>query len=1221
MKKRALSLLMSLVMLVSMLPTTAWAADTTETTTPTKVKVDFTAQAEGAFLIAPQFNVEVASNEAERFGYTDSVTNGVSALDVLVKAHEIAFDPAFTADTAAEYLSVSNQYGGFVTKLFGIETGANGFILNGGYPNNEGTGTTVLTQAISNEDRVEFFCYQDQKTYKDELAWFCKAGTGAVVESISTQPSAELQLKMKSFAYGDAYAYRDAETMHLAGRATIGAQLAWVSETGATEDITGAMTGEDGSVTIKAPDAEGTYYLTAYRKAADIDAAAYKAPLIMSLTPVIVDSSFQVDPVALSALKVADVDTISSGGLTLTPSFAPDVTAYSAPQVAFQKWAKMCYVTATAASEDAVITATLNNGTVTSLTSGTQCNFNNMLPGQDNILTITVTNGDQSKTYTVTIPMAADPAAPVLVGDKTAAATVKKGGSYTLDLTKVFAKGTSNADLTYQVSVDGQTAVETSADYRYAADAAGDHTLVFTAKSGKLTSPTYTVTLNVQPETVLVMHNIAAKYAASGVAQDLNSYWLAADMMAYEKTFPKTANQLGAEHKQAMVELAVKTMETSTKPNDLAKSIIALTAMGYDATKITTDSGAALDGVARLTAMVNDKKNTDVTNIYTLPYVMIALQQFGNTYQAELDKLTKSALDQKLENGGWSWGANFDADATNPVILALAPYVETNPDVKDAMDKAVTALAAYQKENGSVGNGASTGLAIAAVSALGMDPAAFVNATSGKSLVDGLLVNALTSEDGFDSNENSFGTEQGFRGLIALANAKEGQPYRLYDFSGQTLVPAVATFWAKNAAVSVKTIPSDAAVVVKSGETEVAVNAAHNAYDLAAGEYRYTVSRSGYQTKTGSFTITEAEAASHAQKTIHVSLVSSGSGSGSSDTKNYTVTVRVMVPPADQSKRYTYKHDSRSYTNLLTTTGKVTVTAGSSVRDAFVTALDRDKIGYTEQSNGYFPTIGGWSEFERGEKSGWMYLVNGSMPSVAAQDYELTGNATVVWFYTDDYSNDYGSESWDDDSSSSGTTTTPTTPTTPANPVPDKAMSFTDVKSNDWYYSSVRYAYDNGLFSGVSHESFGPGDSMDRSMLATVLYSLDGKPAAGKSGFADVADGAWYADAVAWAAEHGIVSGVSGGAFAPGGTITREQLAVMLYRYAQYKGYDVSKTADLSGYADQDKLSDWAARAVQWACGSGLMNGRSAAQLAPEGTLTRAEAATMLKAFCENVKK
>lgn len=166
-----------------------------------------------------------------------------------------------------------------------------------------------------------------------------------------------------------------------------------------------------------------------------------------------------------------------------------------------------------------------------------------------------------------------------------------------------------------------------------------------------------------------------------------------------------------------------------------------------------------------------------------------------------------------------------------------------------------------------------------------------------------------------------FRNEQGFRGLIALANAKEGQPYRLYDFSGQTLVPAVATFWAKNAAVSFKTIPEDAAVVVKSGETEVAADKVHGAYDLAAGEYSYTVSCSGYQTKTGSFTVTEAEAAGHARKTIHVSLVSAGSGSGSGS-KTVNVNVKVMVPPADQSKRYTYKHDSRSYTNLLTTTGQ-----------------------------------------------------------------------------------------------------------------------------------------------------------------------------------------------------------------------------------------------------------------------------------------------------------
>ena len=1216
MKKRALSLLMSLVMLVSMLPTTAWAADTTETTTPATVNVDFTAQAAGAFLIAPQFNVAVSSDEAEKFGYTDSVKKGVSALDVLVKANEIMFGDAFTSETKDEYLVVPAS--GFASKLFGIETSANGFILNGGYAN-DGTesqyggynGTTVTTQAVSNGDRVEFFCYQDQAMWGDELAWFCQ--NGGAVDHITIKPSDELKLTLKSVSYMAGYLYKDTETLHLAGTSASDAQLAWVDKNGKLADIDEAVTDENGAVTITVPDKEGTYYLTAYRTNKGVEAG--KAPLVISLTPVVVSNNAP-GPCDLISLDVTNFDA-NPNALVLSPAFTGSVSSYAVETLPFSSafTASWLYVKATAVSETAKITAECN-GVAKSVASNWAPMMSALHSG-DNILTITVTNGEQSKTYTVTIPMAADPAAPVLAGDKTATATVKKGGSYTLDLTKVFAKGTSNTELTYQVSVDKADAVAADANYSYTADSVRRHTLVFTAKSGSLTSPTYTVTLNVLAETDLVMHNIAAKYAASGVAQDGNAYWLAADMMAYEKTFPDSANKLTREQKQAMVDVAVKMMETSTKPGDLSKSIIALTAMGYDATKITTDSGAALDGVAKLAAMVNDEKNTDVTNIYTLPYVMIALQQFGDTYKAELDKLTTSALAQKDSWMDTKWGT----DSMTPIMLALAPYVETNPDVKDAMDKAVTAMAAYQNEKGSVGNGASTGLAIAAVSALGMDPAAFVNATSGKSLVDGLLVNALVSEDGFDSNAHSFGTEQGFRGLIALANYQEGKSYRLYDFSGQTLVPAVATFWAKNAAVSVKTIPEDAAVVVKSGETEVAADKVHGAYDLAAGEYSYTVSCSGYQTKTGSFTVTEAEAAGHARKTIHVSLVSAGSGSGSgSGSKTVNVTVKVMVPPADQSKRYTYKHDSRSYTNLLTTTGKVTVTAGSSVRDAFVTALDRDKIGYTEQSNGYFPTIGGWSEFERGEKSGWMYLVNGSMPSVAAQDYELTGNATVVWFYTDDYSNDYGSESWNDDSSSSSSGTT-TTPTTPANPVPDKTMPFTDVKSNDWYYQSVQYAYDNGLFSGVSHDSFAPGDSMDRSMLVTVLHSLDGKPAAGKGGFTDVADGAWYANAVAWAAEHGIVSGVSDSAFAPNGAITREQLAVMLYRYAQYKGYDVSKTADLSGYADQGSISDWAAQAVQWACGSGLMTGRSANSLAPAGTLTRAEAATMLKAFCENVKK
>ena len=1185
-------------MLVSMLPTTAWAAS--EDQKSVTVQASFYDGRSQEFVMGPQ-ELEVNSGEATKLGYeTKGLTQNadeVTAFDALVKAHEVLLGGT---DGVTDALTLNSS--GWLTTVMG-ETDPFSFAVNGVAPNdgiyNENykgyTGYSIDQATLNDGDEVQFFFYKDGKGCSDFYTTFDK-------DTALVRPGDTVEL----VASGYMYMYYNCSTPEVIAERTqkiSGARLCTLNmETGKLSPIAEKVTDSNGKVSVSFQE-EGIYYLTLQ---SDKD---YLIAPICKVT-VSADAPSQERSCKLKELSVTNFYGMSdsSKNFVLIPTFDPNITEYTVEKLNYSSSPldKMCVVTVVAEEGTATVTKALNGAESSSTVVGS------FLPGQDNILTITVTNGDQSKTYTVTIPMAADPAAPVLVGDKTAAATVKKGGSYTLDLTKVFAKGTSDADLTYQVSVDDQTVVETSANYRYAADAAGVHKLVFTAKSGSLTSPTYTVTLNVQPETDLVMHNIAAKYAASGVVQDGNSYWLAADMMAYEKTFPDSANKLTREQKQAMVDVAVKTMETSTKPGDLAKSIIALTAMGYDATKLTTESGAVLDGVAKLADIVSDEKNTGAYFIYTVPYVIIAFQQYSDAYQAQLDQWVAYTLAQK---DGWmdtKWGT----DSMTPIMLALAPYVETNPDVKDAMATAVTAMAAYQKENGSVGNGASTGLAIAAVSALGMDPAAFVNATSGKSLVDGLLANALASEDGFDSNTHSFGTEQGFRGLIALANYQEGKSYRLFDFSGQNLVPAVATFWAQNAAVSVKTIPEDAAVVVKSGETEVAADKVHGAYDLAAGEYSYTVSCSGYQTKTGSFTVTEAEAAGHARKTIHVSLVSAGSGSGSGS-KTVNVTVKVMVPPADQNKRYTYKHDSRSYTNLLTTTGKVTVTAGSSVRDAFVTALDRDKIGYTEQSNGYFPMIGGWSEFDRGEKSGWMYLVNGSMPSVAAQDYELTGNATVVWFYTDDYSNDYGSESWSG-GSSSGTTTKPTTP---ANPVPDKAMPFTDVKSNDWYYQSVQYAYDNGLFSGVSHDSFAPGDSMDRSMLVTVLHSLDGKPAAGKGGFTDVADGAWYANAVAWAAEHGIVSGVSDSAFAPNGAITREQLAVMLYRYAQYKGYDVSKTADLSGYADQGSISDWAAQAVQWACGSGLMTGRSANSLAPAGTLTRAEAATMLKAFCENVKK
>lgn len=188
-------------------------------------------------------------------------------------------------------------------------------------------------------------------------------------------------------------------------------------------------------------------------------------------------------------------------------------------------------------------------------------------------------------------------------------------------------------------------------------------------------------------------------------------------------------------------------------------------------------------------------------------------------------------------------------------------------------------------------------------------------------------------------------------------------------------------------------------------------------------------------------------------------------------------------------------------------------------------------------------------------------------------------------------------------------------------PAPVK-LPFTDVAEGAWYYDAVAYAYDNGLMGGTSASTFAPGTTTSRAMLATLLYRLEGEPAVTGASFTDVAAGQWYSDAVAWAAAEGIVNGVGDGSvFAPNDTITREQMAVMLYRYAQYKGYDVTGSADLSGYTDAGSISSWAEYAMAWAVDAGLISGTGAAILSPQGSASRAEIATILMRFCESVVK
>lgn len=228
------------------------------------------------------------------------------------------------------------------------------------------------------------------------------------------------------------------------------------------------------------------------------------------------------------------------------------------------------------------------------------------------------------------------------------------------------------------------------------------------------------------------------------------------------------------------------------------------------------------------------------------------------------------------------------------------------------------------------------------------------------------------------------------------------------------------------------------------------------------------------------------------------------------------------------------------------------------------------------------------------------------------------GGNTGGGYYPPDYGND-----WNGGGSTGGGNTSggSTGGNTSGGNTGTAAIPFTDVKDGDWFREAVGYVYKAGLMNGTAPDRFDPYTTTTRGMIVTILHRYDGSPAAAMSSFQDVPAGQYYTNAVDWAAATGVVNGYAPGLFGPDLTITREQLAAILYRYAQSKGYDVSGRADLSGYADVGQVSSYAQEPIAWANYAGLINGVNEYTLQPGGYATRAQVATILMRFCENVAK
>lgn len=193
-----------------------------------------------------------------------------------------------------------------------------------------------------------------------------------------------------------------------------------------------------------------------------------------------------------------------------------------------------------------------------------------------------------------------------------------------------------------------------------------------------------------------------------------------------------------------------------------------------------------------------------------------------------------------------------------------------------------------------------------------------------------------------------------------------------------------------------------------------------------------------------------------------------------------------------------------------------------------------------------------------------------------------------------------------------GTILAPAAETCPSRP-------FLDLSGSGWYHEYTDYVIEEGLMNGVSATSFAPDGELTRGMLVTILYRMADKPAAASGGvFTDTDSGAWYADAVAWASENKIATGYGDGRFGPDDPITRQELAAILWRFAQYRGYDVRANGTvMPDFTDREQIASWAGEAVSWAYSRGILTGKNSNRLDPTGRATRAEAAAMLTRFAK----
>ena len=795
-----------------------------------------------------------------------------------------------------------------------------------------------------------------------------------------------------------------------------------------------------------------------------------------------------------------------------------------------------------------------------------------------------------------------------------AAASINLGESYQFDMTQIFEDEDAYDKLTYRVWRDAENPFYVPASYTYTPSAAGTYTLVFKASDGKAESPEYKFVLTVidpnakSSDAGVASVKVAGVEAAAGTAENSYSVTLPAGTEVTADSFEITLSDSKA---------------TLTGPAKGEDGVWTFTVTAEDGTAVTYTVTVTVKEAKTIHATISMQAENMFIMVPTRVEVSSDLAERYGYKDAVTDGV--SALDVLVKYHELTFGEDFTKDSKDTYLAVSdsGTITTVNGEKTSAFSFAVNGEFPCDKNGEYNTQYGYTGYTISQTpvaedgtvefffyqdTSMYMDYYTWFTDTDGNRL-DTFTVQAGTDFTlGMDGYMYAYGGGLKPEDRVTHGAALDPEDIQICTVGEDgTLTP-----------VEGKTIGEDGQVTLSfAAAGSYVLSAIGDEYtDIVSPWLPVTVTAAPKSSNAGvsSITVAGVEATAGENNTYTVTLpygTDVTAGSFVIVTSDAGATVGALT---NEGNVWTFTVTAEDGVTSKTCTVTVSFTEAPKSNDAGVSSITVAGFkAVAGANNSYTVTVPYGTVVKTGS---FVIVTRHPRATVSA----LT-NTRNIWSFT---------VTAEDGVTTAVYTVTVNTaalpePITPGvdnkKPAskPEVKLPFTDVSTSDWFYDDVAFVYENGLFSGTDSRSFSPNASMTRAMLVTVLYRLEGEPTVtGRSSFTDVRSGAYYEKSVIWAAANGIVTGTDSTSFSPDAKVTREQLAAILYRYAQYRKLDTDASAKLNSFTDADSVSAYASEALGWAVSEGLINGASG-KLMPKGDATRAQVAAILHRFVKNV--